>query len=65
MITMYQTIIDKFPDDIRADNALFELAEIYETKLKDPEKAKPLYEKFLWTIVAAHLPQKHVKDSGY
>ena len=45
MITMYQTIIDKFPDDIRADNALFELAEIYETKLKDPEKAKPLYEK--------------------
>ncbi|MBK8052662.1 MAG: tetratricopeptide repeat protein [Saprospiraceae bacterium] len=45
MITMYQTIIDKFPDDIRADNALFELAEIYETKLKEPEKAKPLYEK--------------------
>ena len=45
MVTMYQTIIDKFPDDIRADNALFELAEIYETKLNEAEKAKPLYEK--------------------
>jgi tetratricopeptide (TPR) repeat protein len=45
MVTMYQTIIDKFPDDIRADNALFELAEIYETKLNEVEKAKPLYEK--------------------
>ena len=45
MVTMYQTIIDKFPDDIRAGNALFELAEIYETKLNEVEKAKPLYEK--------------------
>lgn len=45
MINMYQTIIDKFSEDIRADNALFELAELYETKLNDPEKAKPLYEK--------------------
>jgi len=45
MIEMYQTIIDKYQDEIRADNALFELAELYETKLNEPEKAKVLYEK--------------------
>lgn len=45
MITMYQTIIDKYPEEIRADNALFELAEIYQTLLNEPEKAKALYEK--------------------
>lgn len=45
MIEMYQTIIDKFPEEIRADNAIFELAELYENKLNDKEKAKSLYEK--------------------
>ncbi|MBL0100169.1 MAG: tetratricopeptide repeat protein [Saprospiraceae bacterium] len=45
MISMYQTIIEKYPEEIRADNALFELAELYETKLSEPEKAKTLYEK--------------------
>lgn len=45
MISMYKSIIEKYPEEIRADNALFELAELYETKLKEPEKAKPLYEK--------------------
>lgn len=42
---MYNLIIEKYPEEIRADNALFELAELYETRLGDPEKAKSLYEK--------------------
>ena len=45
MIAMYQTIIEKYPEDIRADNAIFELAELYEESLNEPEKAKVLYEK--------------------
>lgn len=44
-IPLYQTIIDKYKEGIRCDNALFELAEIYELKLNDKEKAKSLYEK--------------------
>ena len=38
-------IIDKHPDEIRADNALYELAELYEKQLNDLEKAQELYEK--------------------
>lgn len=41
----YQEIIEKFPEDIRCDNAIFELAELYEYQLQDKEKAKALYEK--------------------
>ncbi len=40
-----QRIIDSYPEEIRADNALFELAQLYQTYLNDPEKAKELYEK--------------------
>ncbi len=42
---LLQRIIDGYPEEIRADNALFELAELYQTHLNDPEKAKELYEK--------------------
>ena len=42
---MYQEIIDEFPDEIRADNALFGLAEIYENHLDDSSRAQELYEK--------------------
>ncbi|MEM1326988.1 MAG: tetratricopeptide repeat protein [Bacteroidota bacterium] len=42
--TVYETIIEKHTEEIRADNALFELAELYETHLSDLEKAKSLYE---------------------
>ena len=41
---MYNYVIEKFPEDIRADNSLFELAEMYELQLNDKEKAKQLYE---------------------
>ncbi|HRF41485.1 MAG TPA: hypothetical protein PK198_21980, partial [Saprospiraceae bacterium] len=40
-----QRIMEGYPEEIRADNALFELAELYQTHLNDPEKAKELYEK--------------------
>ena len=42
---MLQAIIDDFADGIRADNALYELAGLYENQLNDLEKAKELYEK--------------------
>lgn len=45
---MLQTIIDKYPEGIRADNAVFELAELYETKLENIEKATELYEKIIF-----------------
>ncbi|MCB0581782.1 MAG: tetratricopeptide repeat protein [Phaeodactylibacter sp.] len=41
---LLQTIIDNHKEEIRADNALFELAELYEKQLGDTEKAKALYE---------------------
>ena len=44
-IPLYQQIIDNYPDEIRADNALFNLAELYEEKLNAPDKAMELYEK--------------------
>jgi tetratricopeptide (TPR) repeat protein len=42
---LYKDVADKYPEDIRADNALFALAQLYEKKLNDPEKAKALYER--------------------
>ena len=42
---MLQKIADNYSDGIRGDNALFELANLYENHLNDVEKAKGLYEK--------------------
>ena len=42
---LLQQIIDKHPEEIRADNAMFELGMLYENQLNDLEKAKMLYEK--------------------
>lgn len=42
---MYQLIIDDYTDEIRADNSLFALANLYENQLNDREKAQQLYEK--------------------
>lgn len=42
---LYQLIIDEFPEDIRADNALFALARINEEQFGNIEEAKNLYEK--------------------
>jgi tetratricopeptide (TPR) repeat protein len=40
-------ILEKFPEDTFGDNAMYNLAGLYQTELKQPEKAKELYEKFL------------------
>jgi tetratricopeptide (TPR) repeat protein len=44
-VEMYEKIITEHAEEIRADNALFGLAELYEYHLNDLEKAKELYEK--------------------
>lgn len=42
---LYQEVVDKYPEEIRADNSLFALAELYEYQLNDVEKAMQYYEK--------------------
>lgn len=44
-ITAFEKILEKHKEEIRADNALFEMAEIYELRLDQKDKAKELYEK--------------------
>ena len=44
-IAMYEKIIEDHVEEIRADNALFELAKLYENQLQKPDKAKELYER--------------------
>jgi len=45
VVPLFEKITETYKEEIKADNALFELAEIYETVLNDKEKAKMLYEK--------------------
>ncbi|MGR7812574.1 tetratricopeptide repeat protein [Lacinutrix undariae] len=47
-IKNYNAIISNYPDDILADDAYYFLAELYNTVLNQPEKAKPLYEAILF-----------------
>ena len=47
-LSQYQEIIDKHPECIYIDEALYFSAELYNKKLNVPEKAKPLYEKILF-----------------
>jgi len=44
-VAVYQEVADKYKDEIRADNALYALAQLYQFKMIDLEKAKGLYEK--------------------
>ncbi len=44
-IEYYNIIIEKYPEEIRCDNAIYELAKMYELQLDQPDKAKSLYEK--------------------
>ena len=41
----YKEIIEKYPEEIRADNSIYELAEMYQLILNRPEEAEKLYEK--------------------
>jgi tetratricopeptide (TPR) repeat protein len=40
-------VYERYGDDVLADDALFKTAELYETYLKQPEKAKQFYEKLI------------------
>ena len=42
---LYTTVYTKYNEEIRADNALYKLAMLYENQLDDQEKAMELYEK--------------------
>ena len=42
---LYQRIIDEYPEEIRADNAIWGLAQLYEYHLSKIEEAKELYQK--------------------
>lgn len=42
-----QRVVDVYGDQIYGDDALFSIAEIYQFKLKDLEKAKTIYQDFL------------------
>ena len=44
----YNTIITNHKESIYVDEALYFSAEIYNTQLNDPEKAKPLYEEMIF-----------------
>ncbi|WP_350292540.1 tetratricopeptide repeat protein [uncultured Croceitalea sp.] len=44
----YQKIIEFYASGILADDAHFHLAQLYESKLNEPEKAKPHYEKIIY-----------------
>lgn len=46
-VPFLQDIIDKYPEDILADDALFQLAVINEDNLNDKDKAKVLYEQLI------------------
>ena len=47
-LRLYKEIIDKHSDGIYVDEALFFSAEIYDEQLKQPELAKPLFEKMIF-----------------
>lgn len=44
----YEVLIENFRDGILVDDALFNLAQIYEHQLNQPEKAKSLYENIIF-----------------
>ena len=48
-LSQYQAIIDRHNEGIYIDEALYFSAEIYSKKLQQPEKAKPLYEKIIFS----------------
>jgi tetratricopeptide (TPR) repeat protein len=41
---MYKNILEFYPTELYGDDAQFKLAELYDKKLKDTEKAKEAYE---------------------
>ena len=56
-ITLFEKIIAEYPEEIRADNAIFEIANIYDRIFNTPEKAMPLYEKLFSVYPGSLLAQ--------
>jgi tetratricopeptide (TPR) repeat protein len=60
---IYEKILADHIEEIRADNAMYKLAELYENKLNDPEKAKGLYERlfleFTGSVFALEAREKY------
>jgi tetratricopeptide (TPR) repeat protein len=54
-VECYEKIITNYKEDIRADNALFEMAALYEGPLNNKEKAKGLYEKLFTEFTGSTL----------
>ena len=46
-VAVYELIIEKYPEEIKADDALFALGELYELHLNDPDKARIYYERII------------------
>ena len=42
---LYRMVFENFPEEIRADNAMYQLASLYENQLQRPDDAMVLYEK--------------------
>ena len=68
-VDMYNKILKKYPDELKADNALFELAEIYENILGDRKKAMQLYEKLFLdypnSTLAVEARKKYRENEAY
>lgn len=45
--TLYKTVLEQYPDDILADDALFNLATLYKDHLNDRQKAMDAYQKLM------------------
>lgn len=45
--SLLKEVIEKYPDDILADDALFDLATLYKDQLKDKDKAMETYQKLM------------------
>jgi TolA-binding protein len=67
-VKLYESVISLYGYDILADNALYNLARIYDFKLKEKQKAKDTYEKLIFNYtsslfsVEARKRQKVLKD---
>lgn len=46
-VDMYAIVAEKYPLDLRGDNALYRMAWLYQHRLDDPQKAMALYEQIL------------------
>jgi len=47
-VELLERIPEEFPEGILVDNAIFKMAELYELRLQDTQKAMELYEKILF-----------------